>query len=96
MRLFMAVPMTISAAVANFGGLDRLRYPWPTSSTVADIGGLSRLRRPEISPFWFELNGTFRALDTSLSSYGGVLVLAMRFAVLQKEQASVVNTVYRR
>jgi hypothetical protein len=39
-------------------------------------------------PFWFELNGTLRALDKLLSSYGGVLILASRFADLQKEKAS--------
>jgi len=38
--------------------------------------------------FWFELNGTLRALDKSLSSYGRVLILATRFADLQKEKAS--------
>jgi hypothetical protein len=38
--------------------------------------------------FWFELNSTVRALDKSLSTYGGVLVLATRFADLQKEKAS--------
>ena len=38
--------------------------------------------------FWFELNGTLRALDKSLSTYGSVLVLATRFADLQKEKAS--------
>jgi hypothetical protein len=38
--------------------------------------------------FWFELNGTLRALDKSLSSYSRVLILATRFADLQKEKAS--------
>jgi hypothetical protein len=70
MRLFMAVPVTITATVANIGG-------------------------QEISAFRFELNGTLRALDTSPSSYGGIGVLATQFAVLQKEQISVVNTIYR-
>jgi hypothetical protein len=36
-----------------------------------------------------------RRLEISLSSHGGVLVLAMWFTVLQKEQTSVVTTVYR-
>jgi hypothetical protein len=34
----------------------------------------------EISPFWFNLNGTLKALDKLPSSYGGVLFLATRFA----------------
>jgi hypothetical protein len=38
--------------------------------------------------FWFELNGTLRALDKSLSSYSRVLILATRFADLQKEKSS--------
>ncbi len=56
--------------------------PWPTS-TAGDIAVL------------VELNNTLRALDTSLSSYDGILVLATWFTVLQKEQTSVVNIVYR-
>ncbi len=42
MHLFMAVPMTPSAAVAQ-------------------------LRWPEITPFWFELNSTLRALEKVIS-----------------------------
>jgi hypothetical protein len=38
--------------------------------------------------FWFELNGTRRALDKSLSTYGGVLILATRFANFAEEKAS--------
>jgi hypothetical protein len=44
------------------------------------IGGRVRPKRPEIS----------------LSSHGGILVLAKRFTALQKEQTSVITTVYRR
>ena len=45
------------------------------------------LRPPnKILSFWFELNGTLRALDKSLSTYGGVLILATRFANLQKKR----------
>jgi hypothetical protein len=59
-----------------------------------NIGSHGQLWGPQISLFWFELNGTLKALDTSLSSYGSILVLATRFPVLQKEQNSVINTDY--
>jgi hypothetical protein len=38
--------------------------------------------------FWFQLNGTLRALDESLFTYGGILILAKGFADLRKENAS--------
>ncbi len=40
MQLFMVVPMTPSAAVADFGGRGRLRRPWPTSA-AGDVADLS-------------------------------------------------------
>ncbi len=56
-------------------------------SSNENIGGLGRIRRLELLPFWFELIVTFRALDTLLSSYSGVLFLKwMQFKVLHKEQ----------
>ncbi len=71
-------------------------YSYFHGGSNENIGGLGRLWWTEISLFWFELIGTLRALDTSLSYYSGVLVLEMQFAVLQKQQTLIVNKVYCR
>jgi hypothetical protein len=99
MRLFMAFPMTLSAAIFDFGGRRYCRFGL---NYFRQLQGLL-IKICEVSmdaPFHGRSNDIIggrvrlRRPEISLSSHGSILVPVTLFTVLQNEEISVITTVY--
>jgi hypothetical protein len=98
MHLYIAVPMTLSAAVSYFGRRRYqpfcLKYFWQPLGPlvrVCEVSMGAAFHSSSNDPIGIHVGHHAVARDITVFSHG-VLVLATWFAVLQKEQTSVVTT----